>query len=144
MLELPWPETAGRVAKLERPQEIAGLLEVGSDGVDLVNEILHTHDAVLAEALLDDSVVGKGDALLVDLAVSALVNELADGLEVGVAVGDEGLDNLKHFESSLGQSDEDAIVDLEESEKLESLALLGINLVDTVAKFRLCPLLVDD
>lgn len=60
------------------------------------------------------------------------VDELTDGLLVRVAVGDVGLDDLQHLNGSLGQLDEDTVVDLEETEELESLALLGINLVDTL------------
>jgi hypothetical protein len=37
-----------------------------------VNEVLHTDDAVLAKVLLDDLIVGQRNALLVDLAISAL------------------------------------------------------------------------
>lgn len=39
---------AGRVAQLEGPQEVGRLLEVLSDGVDLVDEVLGTDDVVLA------------------------------------------------------------------------------------------------
>ena len=131
VLELPWPETSSGVGELERPQEVRSLLEVGTNGIDLVDQILHTDDAELAKVGLDDLIVGKRDALLVDLAITTLVNELTNALEVGVAVGDERLDDLEHLEGSLGQTDEDTIVDLEETEQLKSLALLGVNLVDT-------------
>lgn len=132
MLELAGTEATSGVGELEGPQEVGGLLEVGADGEDLVDEILKADDAVLAEVLLNDGVVGKSDALLVDLAVSTLVDELLDGLEVGVTVGDPGLDNLEHLGDGLGDLDEDAVVDLEETEELEDLAGLGGNLVDTL------------
>lgn len=132
VLELAGAEAAGGVGELEGPQEVGGLLEVGADGVDLVDEIFHADDAVLAEGLLDDGVVGQGDALPVDLAVAALVDELLDGLEVGVAVGDPGLDDLDHLGGGLGDLDEDTVVDLEETEELEDLAGLGGHLVDTL------------
>ncbi len=51
-----------------------------------MNEILDGEDVILAKRSLDDLVVGERNALLVDLAVSALVDQLADGLEVGLAV----------------------------------------------------------
>ena len=35
-------------AQLERPEEVGRLLEVGADGEDLVDQILHTDDVVLA------------------------------------------------------------------------------------------------
>ena len=131
MLELAGVEATGGVGELEGPEEVVGLLEVGADSDDLVDEILHADDAVLAEALLDDGVVSKSDALLVDLAVTALVDELADGLEVGVAVGDVGLDDLEHLKGGLGELDEDAVVDLEQTEELQDFAGFGCNLVDT-------------
>ena len=120
------------VAELERPEEVAGLLEVGADGVDLVDQVLHADDAELAELLLDDGVVGERDALLVDLAVATLVDQGADALQVGVSVGHERLDDLEHLDGGLGEADEDTIVDLEETQELESLALLGVDLVDTL------------
>lgn len=132
VLEFSGAEATVGVAELEGPQEVGGLLEVGADGDNLVNEILHADDAVLSEALLDDGVVGQGDALLVDLAVPALVDELLDALEVGVTIGDPRLDNLDHLRSSLGDADEDTIVDLEKTEELEDLAGLRRNLVDTL------------
>ena len=132
VLELADVEAAVRVGQLEGPQEVAGLLEVGADGIDLVDQILHTDNAVLAEGLLDDGVVGKGNTLLVDLSVTALVDELLDALEVGETVGDPGLDDLDHLLSGLGELDEDTVVDLEETEELEDLAGLGGDLVDTL------------
>jgi hypothetical protein len=132
VLELASAEATSGVGELEGPEEVGGLLEVGADGVDLVDQVLHADNAVLGKVLLDDGVVGEGNALLVDLGVSALVDELADGLQVGVTVGDERLDDLEHLRGGLGQTDEDTVVDLEKTEELESLALLGVDLVDTL------------
>lgn len=132
MSEFPGAETSSGVAELEGPQEVGGLLEVGADGEDLVDQIFNADDAVLAEAGLDQGVVSKSNALLVDLAVSALVHELADGLQVGVSVGDPWLDDLEHLKGGLGHANEDTVVDLEETEELEDLAGLGGNLVDTL------------
>ena len=95
-------------------------------------KVFDGQDIVLAESSLDQGVVGQGNALLVDLAVSTLVDELADRLQVGVTVGDERLDDLEHLRGGLGQTDEDTVVDLEKTEELESLALLGVDLVDTL------------
>jgi hypothetical protein len=131
VLELAGAETTSGGRELEGPEEVGGLLEVGADSVDLVDEVLNADNAVLAEVRLDDLVVGEREALLVDLSVAALVDELTDGLQVRVSVGDEGLDDLEHLGGGLGQLDEDAVVDLEETEKLEGLALLGVDLVDT-------------
>lgn len=132
VLELAGLEATGRVGQLEGPQEVGGLLEVGADGVDLVDQILNADNAVLAKALLDDLVVGESNALLVDLSVTTLVDELTDSLERWVAVCDVWLDGLDHLAGSLGELDEDTGVDLEETEKLEDLAGLGRDLVDTL------------
>lgn len=132
MLELAGAETTSGGRELEGPEEVGSLLEVGANSEDLVDEILHADNAVLAEGVLNDGVVGKSSALLVDLAVTTLVDELLDGLQVGVTVGDPGLDDLKHLSGGLGDADEDTVVDLKETEELEDLAGLGGNLVDTL------------
>jgi len=130
--ELARAEAASWVGQLEWPQEVAGLLEVGSDCVDLVDEVLHADDAVLAKVVLDDGVVSERETLLVDLAISALVDKLANRLEIGVTVCDEWLNDSQHLDGGLSQADEDAVVDLEETEQLKGLALLGVDLVDTL------------
>ena len=132
VLELAGTESTSGVGELEGPEEVGGLLEVGADGVDLVDKILNTDNAVLAEVLLNDGVVGKSNALLVNLTVTTLVDELLDGLQVGVTVGNPGLDNLEHLSDGLGDLDEDTVVDLEETEELKDLAGLGGHLVDTL------------
>lgn len=75
----PW------VGELERPEEGVDLLEVGSDSVDLVDDVLNANDTILAKVLLNHAVVSDGDALLVDLGKASLIDELPHGLEVGVA-----------------------------------------------------------
>lgn len=132
VLELAGVEATSGVGELEGPQEVVGLLEVGANGVDLVDKILHADNAVLAEVLLNDLVVGEGNTLLVDLSVTALVDELTDGLEVGVTVGNVGVDDGQHLLGSLGKTDEGTVVDLEQTEQLEDLAGLGRDLVDTI------------
>ena len=113
-----------------------------------MHEVLNAEDVVLAEVLLDDLVVGEGDALLVDLAVSALVDQLADGLEVGLAVYnisaaslhdlgcdapvcDVWLNKTEHVLGGLGHLHENTVVDLEEAEELKDFAGLWRDLVNT-------------
>ena len=60
------------------------------------------------------------------------VDEFANGLLVGVTVGNERLDDLQHLQGGLGELNEDTVVDLQQTEQLQCLALLGINLVDTL------------
>jgi hypothetical protein len=117
--------------ELEGPEEVVGLLEVRADGEDLVDKILNADDAVLAELSLNDSVVADGNTLLVELGVTALVEELAHGLEVGVAPGNVGPDELEHLEGGLVDADEGGVEDLPQAEELENLLDLGADTVDT-------------
>jgi len=132
MSELAGPKAPSWVGELEWPEKVGGLLEVGTDGEDLVYQIFNTDNAILAEAVLDNGVVGEGDALLVNLSISALVDELADALEVGVSVGNPWLNDLEHLKSGLGHANKDTVVDLEQTEELENLAGLWCDLVDTL------------
>jgi len=63
------------------------LFEVGTDGEDFVDKVLDGKDVVFSECLLDHLVVGEGHSLFVNLSVAALVDQLADSLEVGLAAG---------------------------------------------------------
>ena len=54
------------------------LLEVWPGSGNFVHKVLNAENIVLAKLLLDDSVVGEGNALLVDLAVSTLVDQFSD------------------------------------------------------------------
>ena len=124
-------ESAVGGGQLERPEEVSALLEVGSDGVDLVDQILDGEDTELAEDLLDLLVLHQRNALLVQLGETTLVDQLADCLEVGVTVSDVGLDQTEHFDGGLVQAHEDGVVDLAQAEELQGLLHLGRGLVDT-------------
>ena len=116
MLELSRPEPTRRIGQLEWPQEIARLFEVGPHGHNLMHQILHADDTEFAQILLDDLVVGEGDSLLVDLSVSTLVDEVADGLHGGIAICDVGFDHFEHFGGGFGDFDKNTVVDLEETQ----------------------------
>lgn len=132
VLELSWdtPATSG-VGEVERPEEVVGLLEVGANSVDFVEKVLNGDDAVLAESGLNDSVV-QLDALVVELAVTTLVDELSDSRKTGVTVSNVGLNETEELLSGLGDTDKGTVVDLEKSQKLENLAGLRSDLVDTL------------
>ena len=55
------------VVQLEGPQEVGSVLEVWSNGEDLVNQILDTDDSKLAQLALDDIVGGDGSTSAIDL-----------------------------------------------------------------------------
>ena len=135
MLELPLSEPAVGITQLERPQKIARLLKIGPHGHDLVHQILHADDPQFPQLLLNQRVVGERDALLVDLAVAALVDQVAHGFRGRVAVCDVGFHDLEHLGRGFGEADEDAVVDLEQAQQLEDLAGFGGDFVDTVGFF---------
>lgn len=115
------------------PEETVGLFEVGADGVDLVDEVLDAVNAEFSKLLLDDGVVGEGNALAVDFGESSLVNQLPDGGEGGVSVGDVGLDFSEHGEGGLVDADECRVVELAQLEEAESGPDVGVEVVDTKA-----------
>ncbi len=61
------------------------LLEVWPGSSDLMHQIFDTKNVVFAERFLDNTVVGQGNALFVNLAISALVDQLADRFQVRLA-----------------------------------------------------------
>ena len=61
------PPSAGGIAQLEGPQEVGGVLEVGANSEDLVDQILNADDAHLAQLPLDDLVGSDGSAVTIDL-----------------------------------------------------------------------------
>ena len=97
--------------ELEWPEEVVGLLEVGSEGGDLVDEVLNASNTVLlTKDLLDDGVVSEGDSGSVDLTVASLVDELLDGGLRRITIGDVRLDSSEHVNGCLVQSDEHSVV----------------------------------
>mmetsp|Transcript_9439 Transcript_9439/g.25118 ORF Transcript_9439/g.25118 Transcript_9439/m.25118 type:complete len:205 (+) Transcript_9439:258-872(+) len=95
-----------------------------------MHQILDAVEALLAKLASDDLVVGQRDALLAHLAVATLVDELADRLQAGVAIGHVGLDELKHLQDGLVDLQEDAVVQLLKAQQLEDLPGLGAELDD--------------
>jgi hypothetical protein len=85
VLELSRLPASVRIGELERPQEVGSLLEVGANSVDLMDKIFHGEDVIFTEGGLDNSVVGKRDALLVNLSVATLVDKFSNGLQVWFA-----------------------------------------------------------
>ena len=61
------------------------LFEVGSNGEDFVDKVLDGKDVVFSECLLDHLVVGEGHSLFVDPPITALIDQLANSLEVWLA-----------------------------------------------------------
>lgn len=133
VLELSLNTPATRwVRQLEWTQEVVSLLEVWSNGVDFVNQVLNGDDTVFTELALDDGIVGKSDSLLVDLTVTSLVQKLSNGGQRWVTVSDVWLSKLQKLRSSLGDSNKDTGVDLKQSKQLQNLSWLRGNLGNTL------------
>merc|ERR1719506_1219048 len=124
-------EASARGRELEGPEEVVRLLEGRANGVDLVDQLLHAVDAVLAKVRGEDVVIHQRNAALVNLAVAALVDELLHRLQVRVAERDVRCDVLEHVDDRLVDLQEHAVVELAEAEELKDLARLRGKLVDT-------------
>ena len=66
-------------------------LEVWSNSEDFVDQIFGGLDTNVSNVFVNDGVIRKGDSLAVDLAVSALVDQFTDSLQVWITPGDEWL-----------------------------------------------------
>jgi hypothetical protein len=125
-------ESSLRVGKLERPQEVVGLLEVRTNGVDLLDEVSSALDSsAFSKSLGNNSVGGDRDALLVDLSESTLVDKLLDGGTGRVSVCDVRFDQSEHSDGGFVQLNESTVVDLTKTEELHDLLGLGGNSDDT-------------
>ena len=116
----------------EGPEETVGLLEVGSNGEDLVDQILNANDSLGSKTILDDLVAGDGKALSLDLGESTLVDEVRDGLLGGVSVGNVGLDEAEHLDDGSVQAEEHGVVQTTETEETKDLLGAGVNSENTV------------
>ena len=117
------------------------MLELGSAGVDLMDDVLNAEKVVSCQGVLDNFVRSQGDSLAIDLAVASLVYQVIDEFLGGWAlnliylkllktlimlpIGDEGLDCLEHVEGCLVDLHEDSSVELSQSQQLEDLSGLG-------------------
>jgi len=131
MLELSRPPPTRRITQLEGPQKVVGLLEIGSNRENLMNQVLHTLNSIFTQRLGNERIIRQWNTGAVYLSVSALVDEVTDRLEVGFAVGDVGLDNLEHFLSRFSEFDEDSVVDLQETKELQDFSRLWCHFIDT-------------
>jgi hypothetical protein len=86
-------ESSSGTSKFEGPQEVVGFFEVGSNSVDLVDEVLDVVDSVGSQRFLDDGVGSKGDSLLVRLSVTSLEDEFSDGFSGRITECDIGFNS---------------------------------------------------
>merc|ERR1719229_380830 len=113
------------VVQLEGPQEVGSVLEVWSNSENLVDQILNTDNAHLAQLILNDIVGGDWSSVSIDLDKSTFVDEITNSLQVGGPVGNVRLADPEHVGGGLVHLDEHSVVDLPQSEQLENLPDLG-------------------
>ena len=124
-------ETTSRGSELERPEESVDFLEVRTNGVNLVDDILSTVDTQMTEILGNQAVVGQGDSRSVDLEVSSLVDKLADSSQRRVAESNIWSNSSEHLRNWTIDLQEHTVVELLQSEELQDLSWLRGHLVDT-------------
>jgi len=120
MVEHFTSKSALRRGKLNRPQEVRGFLEVGSYGVDLVNNILDAFK-LAAKAGLDNGIGADGKSLSRHFAEAALVYEILDRLKAWISISNKGLNESQHLGGGCVNSNKNTIVKLTQSEQLEDL-----------------------
>lgn len=76
-------------------QELLDHLEVLRNGVQLVNNVLNTDDAVLSQMVFNQLVGIHGLLLAIDLQETVLENQVANCLDIRIAVNDIRINNLQ-------------------------------------------------
>ena len=70
------PPSSGGSVQLEGPKEVTGVLEIGSNGHDLVDQVLDTDQTVLAKGSLHDVVGSHRGTFALDLKEYFIRSEL--------------------------------------------------------------------
>lgn len=131
MLEFASTEAAIWGGKLEWANELVGSLESRADGEDFVDKIFNANNPKMAESCFNQLVICESNTLLINAAMTALINQFLDRLQVGIAIGNIWLNQVEHFLGRCRKAYENPIVDLDEAEELQDLARLWRKLVNT-------------
>lgn len=99
-----------------------------------MNQVFSADHVSLAQLVFNDLIAGDWFTLSVNLGETTLVHQLAHRLQIGITPSDVRLADTHHVDRSLVQTDEDAVVDLQQTEQLQDLAYFGGNFVDTKIK----------
>lgn len=68
-------KTMSHPTHLERPEEVAGILELRTNGEDLVYQIFCANDVCFSQFAFNYLVAGNGNSLSVNFGKSSLVDE---------------------------------------------------------------------
>lgn len=131
VVQLLADHTTSGVGQLHGPQKVSDSLELRADSEDLVHDVLDALETLIAKTSLDDSVAANRNTLARHLHETSLVDQVLDGLKVGVAVSDEGLNKSEHVHGGSVDAHEHTVVDLAKSQKLKDLLHLGGNTNNT-------------
>jgi len=96
-----------------------------------MNQVFNADDSLLAKRLFNDVVGREGRSAVVDLSETTLVQQFPHALHVRVSPSDLRFADTEHVDRSLVQLNKHSIVDLSETEQLQSLANLRMLLVNT-------------
>jgi len=115
------PSSIGR-RELEGPEESVGLLEMGSNGKDLVNQVFNTNNVVLFKSAFNNVVASNGHSLTIDLSKTTFVNQFSHGLEIGITISNIRFNEGQHLLGSFGKSNKYTVVNLSQSQKSKNFS----------------------
>ena len=79
------------------PQEVVCFFEMFSNGIDLMNQILHADDSVFPKRSSSQCVVCQGNSLFVDFTITTLVDQFIYRLQIWVPPCNEKIWNASEF-----------------------------------------------
>ena len=103
-----------------------------TDSRYFVNQIFNADNSMLSKSLLDDFIVYQRKTLVFQLAITTLVDELADCFLREITVRNVGLNASQHVNSGLVKLDEHSVMKLPQTEELKNFLGLGSQMIDTI------------
>ena len=79
-------KSSSRAPKFEWPQEIVGFLEVSTNGVNFLNQILNRQNSMFTKSSFNQLVVGQGNSLFIYFAIPSLIDEFLDGFSRWITI----------------------------------------------------------
>lgn len=115
---------------------------MGSNGVELVDQVLNAMNSEFAQVLLNDCVVGEGNALSIHFGITSFIDEFSDNLPGWVSIGDAWLNLPQHLNTGLVHSHECTIVELSQFQQSQGLSHSWCQCVDTMLNRSKYPLIL--
>ena len=124
---------SGRI-EFEGPQEIVSFLEFRTASDNFVDQVFNTDDSVLSKGFLNNFVIGKRNSASVDLSIASLVDKLPNGLACGVTISNIRFNLSDHVNGSFIEFNKSTIMELSQSEELQNLLALWVQLIDSIKR----------